>query len=124
MGPIPLPWLERAMVLPGRAVHVAIQIWFLAGLTKSCTVRLGLSDLAGGKINRTTAGRGLAALERAGLVTVVRAPGCKPMVTLMDAPMDTSVSAIITTTTNTNTDTNTTNPATAAAAVQKPNSNQ
>lgn len=85
-GPIPWAWLKTAMGLPGRALHVAIKLWFLAGLTRSRTVKLGLSDLVGGRINRTTAGRGLAAIEKAGLVTVVRAPGRKPVVTIQGAP--------------------------------------
>jgi hypothetical protein len=30
-GPIPWPWLERAFLLPGKALHVALLLWREAG---------------------------------------------------------------------------------------------
>lgn len=32
-GPIPLPWLQGAARLPGKALHVGVVLWFLSGLT-------------------------------------------------------------------------------------------
>ena len=37
-GPVPLDWLSRAAALPGRSLHVAMAVWFMAGLRKSRTV--------------------------------------------------------------------------------------
>lgn len=82
-GPIPWRWLAEAMRLPGRALHVATVLWFRAGLTRSATVSLSLSKLQDVGVARTTASRALAALERAGLVEVVRAPGRRPQVTIL-----------------------------------------
>ncbi len=83
-GPIPGPWLTRASGLSWRALRVGLALWYLAGLKKSRTVsptwdvwrRFGLPPDAGR--------RGLAALERAGLVTVDRHVGRCPVVTIQD----------------------------------------
>src|SRR5437660_145 len=76
-GPITWTWLEQAMAQPGRAVHVALYLWHHAGMLASPIVPLNLSRLG---IERTSASRGLAALERAGLVRVVRGRGRKAVV--------------------------------------------
>jgi predicted transcriptional regulator len=72
------------MELPGSALHVAIKLWFHAGLTKSRTVAVSLSRVEG--LSRWTASDGLKHLEQAGLVVVERHAGRKPIVTLLDAP--------------------------------------
>jgi len=33
-GPIPWDWISRAAKQPGKAVHVALVLWFLAGIKK------------------------------------------------------------------------------------------
>ena len=83
-GPIPYRWLEAAFRLPGRTLHVGIQLWFLAGMNRSGTVPLSLSRFELLGISRHAATRGLAALERAGLVSVVRRAGRRPIVTLQN----------------------------------------
>jgi hypothetical protein len=83
-GPIPLNWLGAAASLPGKALHVAIELWFWAGVKNSRTVAISLSHLRATRIHRSSASRGLQALERAGLVAVVRHSGRKPIVTLLD----------------------------------------
>jgi hypothetical protein len=82
-GPIPMVWLERAASLPGRALHVGIMLWYVAGLKKSGRFRFSLAACARLGFDRTTASRGLRALEMAGLVVVERRPGCKPIVTIL-----------------------------------------
>lgn len=86
-GPVPLDWLAGAARLPGRALAVALELWFWAGATRSDTVRISTSHL---KIlpamPRTTAARALRALEAEGLVEVVRKPGCKPVVRILEIP--------------------------------------
>lgn len=81
-GPIPWPWLVAAANLRGRTLHVAVVLWFLAGLTRSTTVKLGGRQLAELGVDRHAKYRALRALERAGLVRVKRSPGQNPLVTL------------------------------------------
>jgi DNA-binding transcriptional ArsR family regulator len=81
-GPIPWAWLHRAICLPGRALHVALQLWFHAGIAGNGIVAINLSRLS---VDRSAASRGLAALEAAGLVRVQRKPGRKPLVTILPA---------------------------------------
>jgi len=82
-GPIPWPWLMRAAELPGRALHTAVALWFLSGVTRSETVKLSSRSLTELGVDRHAKYRALAALERAGLVRVTRLPGQNPLVTLL-----------------------------------------
>lgn len=80
-GPIPWWWLKAAMALPGRALAVGLACWLQAGLRGS---RADLPvNLSRAGIPRTSAARGLAALERAGLVRVHRHRGRKPLITIV-----------------------------------------
>jgi hypothetical protein len=85
-GPIPWVWLERAFGLRGKALQVALLLWFEAGCRKSRTVRLCLSGHLPTGLNRQSARRGLRALAGAGLVRIAHAPGQGLEVTLLDAP--------------------------------------
>jgi len=82
-GPIPWAWLMRAAELPGRALHTAVALWFLSGVTRSETVKLSGRPLAELGVDRHAKYRALAALEGAGLVRVTRSPGRNPVVTLL-----------------------------------------
>lgn len=82
-GPVPWSWLERASALGGKALHVGLALWQLKGMTDGWTVRLSLSSLNMG-FDRSSASRGLAALARAGLIRVERAPGRISVVTIVD----------------------------------------
>ncbi len=82
-GPIPRMWLQSASSLPGKALHVGIELWFYAGLTKSKTLSLNLSRLMDSGISRDSARRGLLQLERSKLVKVVRHAGRKPIITIL-----------------------------------------
>jgi hypothetical protein len=68
------------MALPGKALAVAIHLWFRAGITGDATVSVNLSRMS---IDRSAASRGLVQLERAGLVAVTRGRGRKPAVTIL-----------------------------------------
>jgi hypothetical protein len=83
-GPIPWGWLEKAMGLPGKAIHVALHLWRESGWQKQRTVRLRLRGELPSGLNRWAARRGLRALEGAGLVKVTRRPGRALEVTLLD----------------------------------------
>jgi hypothetical protein len=87
-GPVPLTWVERAVVLPGKAWHVASALWFVGirSRNKSATVRLTTKTLRRFGLNRHTVYRALASLEGAGLVRVERQIGCRLSVTILPAP--------------------------------------
>ncbi len=81
-GPIPWDWLARAAALPGKALHVGLAVWQRAGIERTGTVRISMTRLRPMGLSRSSACRGLTALERAELVTVERHKGRAPIVTL------------------------------------------
>jgi hypothetical protein len=83
-GPIPWSWLVKAACLPGRSLHVAIALWFLAGLGKTPTVKLGQKLASELGIDRHAKDRALHWLIEAGLIRVSRTQGCAPVVTLLN----------------------------------------
>src|SRR5438270_12196241 len=85
-GPVPWPWLARAMKLPGKALAVGLMLWLQRGLTGRRTVHFCLTGAAADGIPTTTARRAVRELEGAGLVAVRRKPGSGLEVTLLDAP--------------------------------------
>lgn len=87
-GPIPMKWLSAAAAASGHGsgFKVAIAIWYLSGLHRQArTVKLAGEALRDLDIKRHAAHRGLAALEKAGLVAVERRPGQSPVVTILAA---------------------------------------
>jgi hypothetical protein len=81
-----MDWLAAAANLPGRALHVGISVWFLAGMRKSNTVTLTRSLLKALGVSRHAAYRALGNLERARLIHLKRHRGRNPTVTLLEAP--------------------------------------
>lgn len=75
------------MSLPGKALHVAVRLWFGAGLGSTRTLAVSMTSLQEAGVSRFAAARGLHALERAGLVSVERHVGRKPIVTLLGTPV-------------------------------------
>jgi hypothetical protein len=83
-GPIPWQWLQRALTLPGKALHVALLLWKEAGCRGSRTVPFRLARTAELGIHPDTAKRGLRALAKAGLLSVQYHPGRALEITLLD----------------------------------------
>jgi hypothetical protein len=83
LRPVPLAWLQAAACLPGRALQVGVALWYLAGVTKSTTVRLSSVRLVGFGVDRSAKRRALAALAGAGLIALDQAPGRNPAVTVI-----------------------------------------
>ena len=77
-----MDWLQTAMSLKGRALHVGVMLWYFRGLRRSETFKVGLEDLGWGIVSRYTVRRGLTALESAGLIGVAGQPGQKLRVTI------------------------------------------
>ena len=90
-GPISWAWLSAAGQLPGHALHVAIEIRLWAGIKRTNYFVFSVSGLAALGVSRSSGHRGLAALEREGLVSVDRQPGRKPRVTVIEIDADTEL---------------------------------
>ena len=85
-GPIPYAWLASACRLPGSGLHVAMACRFLCCRYRRPN-RWGLDAIARGlRISKRSARRGIHAAELAGLLAVVREPGCKLAVCVLDLP--------------------------------------
>lgn len=82
-GPIPLPWLEQAAQLPGKAFVLGIGLWWLHGMARDAEVKLSKRLLQSFNISRDAAADGLTRLEKAGLVQAKRAPGKRPSVRIV-----------------------------------------
>ncbi len=82
-GPIPLEWLQRAAMLPGKALQVSVATWFRAFLKHTDTVLLTNKLLGGFGVSRHSKARALKALEDAGLMAVRRTPRKNPTVKLL-----------------------------------------
>jgi hypothetical protein len=82
-GPIPLRWLQCASQLPGKALHVGLVLWYLAGLSGALTVTLTRTKLQQFGVHHETGRRALLALEHAKLVQVERHGKRSPRVTLL-----------------------------------------
>ena len=82
-GPIPLGWIRKAAGVEGKTLHVAIALWFLAGLNRSRKVALSQSTLRLFGVSRQASYRALTRLETAELVSVNRHRGRNPIVTIL-----------------------------------------
>jgi hypothetical protein len=83
-GPIPWKWIAKAARLPGKALQVALALWFLAGIKSKSVVALSGSVLRDIGVLRHSGYRGLKELEKAGLISVQRHEGRSPVVTILE----------------------------------------
>lgn len=83
-GPIPENWLALAAQLPGKALHVAMAIWFLAGIERKAVVKLSHTILRRWGVKRNAVYRALITLEAARLISVTRHRGQSPIVRILD----------------------------------------
>lgn len=82
-GPVPWTWLQVAARLPGKSLHVGLVLWRKAGIEKTLEIQVNLSRLRDLGVSRFSGYRGLAQLEKAGLVSVIRRPGGKATIKLL-----------------------------------------
>jgi hypothetical protein len=83
LGNIPLEWLHGAARTPGRGLHLALAIWHLKSLRRSDCIRLSGKVAREFGVERGPMYRALVSLEQAGLISVVRAPGRSPQITVL-----------------------------------------
>ena len=84
-GPIPGQWIGEAAKLPGKSLHVALAILYLAGMNKDKgqPVALCRRTLALFGVGQRAGREALTRLDAAGLVSVVRRSGYCPRVTVL-----------------------------------------
>lgn len=87
-GPVPWAWLTAAGQRPGKALHMALWIRLWTGIKKTDRVQISIAKMAVMGVSRHAGYRALKALERAGLVHVVRHAGRMPWVTIIEKPGD------------------------------------
>ena len=83
LGPLPLHWLLPARALPGKALHVALALWHVYGMTKCPEIAVSNVLMARFSVHRDAKLRAIHALEHAGLVSVSKGKGRSRRVTLL-----------------------------------------
>ena len=83
-GPIRLDWLGCAASLPGKTLHVGIALWWLHGISKGKPFKLTQKALQTLNVERDATSSALTRLEQAGLIRVVRQPGQRPTISMLD----------------------------------------
>jgi len=78
-----MEWLSEAAKLPGKALNLAIAIWWLAGMSKTTAFKLTGKALDQVDISRDAAASALNRLEAQGLIRVQRSPGQRPTVEIL-----------------------------------------
>ena len=81
-GPISLDWLGAAAALPGKALHVAMAILWLAGMSAGGPLKLTRKSLDVFAVSDDAAQDGVQRLEAAGLIAVSRKPGQRPLISV------------------------------------------
>ena len=82
--PDSISWLKAAARLPAKTFHVAVALWFLRAWASSRSTSLTNLETQKFGVDRNAKYRGLAYLEKAKLVSVVRRVGRAPTVTILD----------------------------------------
>jgi hypothetical protein len=85
-GPLPMPWLEQAARLPGKALAVGLLLWFLKGMLGDEPITVSTSLIERFAVGRKAAGRALTALEGAGLIRADRTAGRLARVRIICTP--------------------------------------
>ena len=84
LNPAEIDWLTKAARLPGRSLHLAVLLVYLAMAANTRQVELSNSASQQFGLDRNAKYRGLCWLEEAGLVRVERKIGRSPAVTILD----------------------------------------
>jgi DNA-binding transcriptional ArsR family regulator len=83
-GPIPWAWWLEAARCSGKALQLAMVCWLFAGWERSAKIELAWDDWPAFGLTRFAVYRALDALERAGLIEVIRRAGRSPVVIILD----------------------------------------
>jgi hypothetical protein len=83
-GPIPLAWLDKALLMGGRALNVALAIQYQVGLKKNKTVTLPRTTTRLFRVTRHNVWRALKRMEEAHMIFVLRRKGKLSHITVLD----------------------------------------
>ena len=83
-GPIYLSWIGKAARLPGRTLHSALALCFLAGLQNTRMIKMQRKVREVFGISDDVYHSSLKRLESQGLIALIRSPGQTPIVKLLD----------------------------------------
>lgn len=79
-GPIYMDWLSAAARLQGKAINLALAVRWLVDMNGGKPAKLTAKALDLLNVSEDACGDGLKRLESAGLITVTRLPGQRPIV--------------------------------------------
>ena len=82
-GPIPLPWLQRAASLPGKAYALGTILWWFKGMNPTKPIKVTTKSLKGFSVSEDAYRDGLKRLEEAGLVSVMRNKGQRALIEII-----------------------------------------
>jgi len=88
-----LVWLTVAAKLPGKAINVAVALWWLHGMAGGKPFKLTQMALTAMNVERDAERAGLVRLEQAGLIQVERKPGQRPRISVVTSFAGTPVDA-------------------------------
>ena len=82
-GPIPLPWLQRAASLPGKAYTLGSILWWFKGMNPTKPIKVTTKSLRNFSLSESAYLDGLKRLEEAGLVSVTRKKGQRALIEII-----------------------------------------
>jgi hypothetical protein len=82
-GPIPLPWLKRAALLPGKAYTLGTILWWFKGMNPTKPIKVTTKSLKDFSLSEDAYRDGLKRLEGAGLVSVTRKKGQRALIEII-----------------------------------------
>ena len=82
-GPIPLPWLQRAASLPGKAYALGTILWWFKGMNPTKPIKVTTKSLKNFSVSEDAYRDGLKRLEEAGLVSVTRNKGQRALIEII-----------------------------------------
>ena len=82
-GPIPLPWLQRAASLPGKASTLGLILWWFKGMNPTKPIKVTTKSLRNFSLSESAYLDGLKRLEEAGLVSVTRNKGQRALIEII-----------------------------------------
>ena len=82
-GPLPMEWMSKAALLPGKAIQVALALWWLAGMKPQQKIKVTRQALNFFNVSNDAYRDALLRLELSGLVKVSRLPGQRAQVEIV-----------------------------------------
>ena len=82
-GPLPMDWISKAALLPGKAVQVGLVLWWFAGMRPQQKIKVTRQALKLLNVSNDAYRDALSRLEEVGLVKVFRTPGQRATVEIV-----------------------------------------